>query len=215
MKKTFSILAIAVCGLWGTSRAMATPSYCDTNFVGNLVANCGFETGDFTGWTISGNTTNPGCNDYGVDFADLQSGNFGAYMSQDFFISTAPVVLSQTLSTTAGANYFISFFVELDTPPSPGVAQTFVAMFGSTTIASLAPTVAFPGTVGTFEQFTATVPATGPTTVLSFAFENDDSFWSFDDVSVISLTATPEPSTFLLAGAALGGLLLARRRIVG
>ena len=32
------------------SAAMATPSLCDS-IAGNLVANCGFETGDFTGWT--------------------------------------------------------------------------------------------------------------------------------------------------------------------
>jgi hypothetical protein len=215
MKKTFSILAIAVCGLWGTSRAMATPSYCTTNFVGNLVVNCGFETGSFSGWTISGTTSNPGGVDYGVDAFDAQSGSFGAYMSQDLFTSTAPVVLSQTLATTAGVTYGIVFFLEQDTTPATGYAHTFVATFGSTTIASLAPTVAFPGTVGSFVQYTATVAATGPTTVLNFAFENDDSLWSFDDVAVISLAAVPEPSTFLLAGAALGGLLLARRRVVG
>jgi len=40
-------------------------------------------------------------------------------------------------------------------------------------------------------------------------FENDDSYWSFDDVSVVQL---PEPPAGLLAGTALFALLLLRRR---
>jgi len=44
---------------------------------------------------------------------------------------------------------------------------------------------------------------------LEFLFENDDSYWSFDDVSAVPL---PEPSTGILAGTALFALLLLRRK---
>jgi PEP-CTERM motif len=214
MKKTFSVLALIVCGWWGASMAKATTSYCD-GISGNMVTNCGFESGDFTGWTIGGLTDNPGGNYYGVDAFDTNTGNFGAYMSQDFVDDGAGFVnLSQTLATTSGTNYIVSFFLEQDTTPTLGYIHSFSATWGASTLLSLTPTVALPGTVGSFTQYSYTIAATGPSTVLKFAFENDDQYWSFDDVSVTA-QATPEPSTLLLAGLALGGLLLARRRVAG
>src|SRR5271154_5839081 len=113
MRKIFSVLALIFCGLWSAPRATAS-SVCDA-ISSNLVSNCGFEDGDFTGWTITGNTANPGDNYYGVDAFDANSGNFGAYMSQDFFNGTSPVDLSQTLATSPGGNYDITFWLEQDT----------------------------------------------------------------------------------------------------
>jgi PEP-CTERM motif len=215
MQKTFSVLALIVCGSWGASVAKATTSYCD-GISGNMVTNCGFETGDFTGWTIGGLTDNPGGNYYGVDAFDLNTGSVGAYMSQDFVDDgTGFVNLSQTLTTISGTNYTVSFFLEQDTAPTLGYIHTFSATWGATTLLSLTPTVALPGTVGSFTQYSYTIAATGASTALKFAFENDDNYWSFDDVSVTAVTATPEPSTLMLAGLALGGLLVARRRIAG
>ena len=66
MRKAF--LFFVCCGLWSGSQAVAS-SLCDA-LAGNLVVNCGFETGNFTAWTIGGNTANPGGNYYGVDAFD-------------------------------------------------------------------------------------------------------------------------------------------------
>jgi MYXO-CTERM domain-containing protein len=44
---------------------------------------------------------------------------------------------------------------------------------------------------------------------LEFLFENDDSYWSFDDVSAVPL---PEAPTGLMAATALGAILLLRRK---
>jgi hypothetical protein len=52
--------------------------------------------------------------------------------------------------------------------------------------------------------------ATTASTLLSFSFENDDNYWSFDDVSA---SATPEPSSGLLAGMALCALFLGWRQM--
>lgn len=202
IRKSFSVLALIVCGLWSASQAMADA--CTS--AANRVTNCGFETGDFTSWTIGGNTLNPGGNYYGVDAFDAHSGNYGAYMSQDYLDGgTTPVTLSQTLTTTTGLVYDVSFWLEQDTAPTPGYTHAFSASWGGTTDFSLMPTVASPGAVGSFVEYSFLVTATGPSTILKFSFENDDQYWSFDDVSV---TATPEPSTGLLGGTALGALLL-------
>lgn len=209
MRNTFSVIALIFCGLWSASQASAGTSYC-TGISDNIVSNCGFETGDFTNWTISGDTANPGDYYYGVDGFDANSGNYGAYMSQDGVSSS--VDLSQTLTTIMGDMYTFSFFLEQDTAPQTGYTHAFTATWGGTTVLSLTPTVALPGPVEVWTQYTFTEMATSTSTIINFAFENDDSYWSFDDV-VVDLNAIPEPSTGLLAGAALCALLLLRLKL--
>ena len=201
MRKCFSVLVLIFCGFWSASQPVFGGSVCAA-ISPNLVSNCGFETGDFTGWTIGGNTLNPGGNYYGVDAFDANSGNYGAYMSQDFIdAGTAPITLSQTLTTTVGQAYNITFWLEQDTAPTTGYTHLFGAAWGGTTFLSLAPTVASPGTVGSFTRYSFMETAAGASTALKFTFENDDSYWSLDDVSAAS---APEPSTGLLGGLALG-----------
>jgi hypothetical protein len=209
MRKTLLVVVVILCGLWGASQAMAgSLSVCDA-VRGNIVANCGFETGDFSGWTISGNTANPGGNYNGADAFDAHSGNYGAYMSQDFFVGTTPVDLSQTLTTVAGGQYQVTFWLDQNTAPTTGYTHTFSATWnGTTTMLSLMPTVAVPGPTGVFTEYQFDETATGASTALNFAFENDDSYWSFDDVSAAK---TPEPPAGVLTGTALCALLLLRR----
>jgi hypothetical protein len=208
MPKSFSVLALVFCGLWSASQPAFGSSLC-TAISPNLVTNCGFETGDFTGWTTGGNVLNPGGNYYGVDAFDANSGNYGAFLSQDFIDGgTAELTLSQTLATVVGQLYTVSFWLEQDTTPTTGYTHLFNAAFGGTTMLNLAPTVALPGTVGVFTQYSYAEMATATSTALTFSIENDDNYWSFDDVSVSPSTSAPEPSTGLLGGMALGGVLL-------
>ena len=211
MRKTLLVLAVMSFGLWSAMPAMASGSQCDA-VAGNLVTNCGFETGDFTGWTISGNTANPGNNYYGVDGFDANSGNFGAYMSQDLLGTGATVNLSQTLATVVGQTYQVTFWLDQDTAPTTGYTHSFTAMFGAATMLALTPTVALPGPVGVWTEYTFTETAATASTVLEFLFENDDSYWSFDDVSVVALAATPEVPTGLLGATGLLVLLMLRRK---
>jgi hypothetical protein len=221
MKIALSVLALFFCGFCSSRPAMAS-SLCGA-VTGNLVTNCGFETQSFIGWTISGHTANRGGNYYDVDASDAKSGNFGAYVSQDFIDGgTPPVDLSQTFATTAGDMYSFTFWLKQDSAPTVGYTHAFTALWGGTTVLDLTPTPALPGTVGSFTEYSFTETATGPTTVMQFDFENDDNYWSFDDVSVSNdasvpvPTTTPEPSTLILLATGLLGLTaIARRRFAG
>src|SRR5215472_12516355 len=64
--------------------AFAAPDACQ--FAGNQVLNCGFETGDFTAWTLTGNTGFTGVTGSPYNY----SGNFGAFLGpigSDGFLS--------------------------------------------------------------------------------------------------------------------------------
>jgi PEP-CTERM motif len=216
MKITISGLVLILCALCSSSDARGS-SLC-TAVADNLVSNCGFETGDFTSWEISGNKSNPLSTYYGVDALDANSGSFGAYMSQDFIDGGIPaLILSQTLTTTAGEMYSFNFFLKQDSTPTTGYAHTFTASWGGTTVLDLTPTIAAPGRVGAYTEYSFMEMATGPTTVLQFDFENDNQYWSFDDVSAAAApmttpTTAPEPGSLLLVGTGLLGLAATTRR---
>ena len=78
-----------------------------------LVQNGGFETGDFTGWTLSGNTTYMSVASGNSQF--VHSGTYGAAMGPSGSLG----FLSQTLTTVAGQNYLLSFWLD-----SPNIAGT-------------------------------------------------------------------------------------------
>src|SRR5262249_959472 len=93
-----TLLFVAATGLGsilagsGTMPAMAVPSLCDS-ISGNLVTNCGFETGNFSGWTIGSNVPPTF-----VDAAAAHTGNFGVFAGSQGSDGT----LSQTLTTVPG-----------------------------------------------------------------------------------------------------------------
>ena len=76
MKLRATILLFAAFCFLATSPAWAAASICDS-IPGNVIVNCGFETGNFTGWTQGGNTTF-----MGVTFIStyVNSGTYGAQL---------------------------------------------------------------------------------------------------------------------------------------
>jgi PKD repeat protein len=151
-----------------------------------LVQNGGFETGDFSSWTTGGNFTH--CY---VNQPYAHSGTYGA----ELYPYSTPGLLSQTLATTPGANYVISFWLENQADPQN---EFFVSWNGNTNFDQ-----ADIGDIG-WTNIQLTVTATGPSTVLQFGFWNNTSSFGLDDISV-KVAAPPQPriDSLSLSGANL------------
>ena len=169
-----------------------------------IVQNGGFETGDFTDWTLVGDTVINGVY-YNVVLGDgsgydvVHSGNYGAFLG-DGILAT----LSQTLPTTPGQDYLLSLW--LDNPASGSPQQFQVKWNGTTLYNRLNP----PAFAWTNLQFIVT--ARGASTVLQFGAENGPNYFGLDDISVTPIPAVAfhsvvaGPTSFSLAWMTASGL---------
>ena len=158
---------------------------------GNLVVNGGFETGDFSGWTL----TVPGHNDTVVsairppDGAKYShSGMFAAQFSDIYlggFGGSTESVIAQTLATQPGTSYLISFWVASITNSS-----LIVSWNGNPVLNMSVPVDEIYGS-SYFTNFQAVVEATGTNSVLQFQFpsifNHHTTTTALDDVSVVPL----------------------------
>jgi hypothetical protein len=207
MKRILTLSLLTAC-LASTS-AFAGTSICDAD-TNDPVANCGFETGDFTGWTLSGAYAMTQGNLFGVDSYDAYSGNYGAYFGNTAatpgtYSAANNLVMSQNITLEEGRQYTLSFYLAQSTPIFTGYTNFFGVSFDGATLLAETGAAATNG----FVEYTYTVTGANGANALAFSAQNDDGDWSLDD---IDLTQIPEPSSVGLVAAGLLGLGLVGRR---
>jgi hypothetical protein len=197
MKKRLQLLLL-ICFCLTAVVPLSAASICD-GVAGNLVTNCGFETGDFTGWTFTGNT---GFSGVTSSSPYVNSGTFGAQLG--------PVgsdgLLTQTLATLPGT-VSITFYLYND----GGTPNDFTVFWNGVDVG---PSFVDDGS-RSYTLVGGSVSSTGGDT-LTFAFRQDPAFWGLDDVVVTQTSsATPEPGTvsLLLSGLGLVFAGIRRRRV--
>jgi hypothetical protein len=191
---TSGIFALLCCAAPGFANSA---SVCDA-VAGNFVQNCGFELGNFDGWTVLNNDGNTAVEGQNFWTTGVNSGNFYAALGDG---ATTPTTIEQTFTDVAGSTLTFSFYVATD-----GTPENFTADFDGTSVVSLVD-VAAQG----YTEYSFTLTATGSDKI-SFIEQDALGYIGLDDVVVVDPVATPEPSSLAFAVAALGLIALAHRR---
>ena len=132
----------------------------------DVAVNGGFETGNLTAWTQSGDTSFTS-----VITTNVHSGTYDlrAGPSSNGFIT-------QNFATAAGQSYLISFWVRSDSGAPPA---ELTASWNGGTLLTLTNTAGQP-----YSEYTFEVSATVASTSLTFGFSNASSWWYLDDVTL-------------------------------
>ena len=150
------------------------PSACDAD-PSNLVQNCGFETGTFENWLNDGDTSFT----LVTGGAVAHTGNFGASLSP----LTPYGTLTQTIPTTPGATYLITFWLRNASQPN----EFGVIWDGNVYLD-------WPNT-GDFDYMQVAigpVPASSANTDLTFFYYNANDSFYLDDVVVDQYQVTTQ-----------------------
>jgi hypothetical protein len=166
---SYTLIASNIAG----TATSAPPAVLTILSVQQLIQNGGFETGDFTDWTQSGNTAFTGVTNLP---GYVHSGQYGVQAGPASTLG----YISQTIATVPGREYQISLWFEL--PVSEGPSEFSVAWNGTT----LYDHTSLPQFSWSNLQFTVSAAAT--TSTLKIGFRDDDTYFGLDDISVVPAT---------------------------
>ena len=158
----------------------------------NLVANGNFATGDFTNWTLGGNDSNTPAPQLYIDTTAQGGSTYAAAIGS----MGADGTLSQTIATTAGQTYTLSFWLQNE----GSTGNDFKAIWNGQTLLSLTNAAQFG-----YTEYTYTVTATSSTTTLEFSAANIPSNWDLDNISLTAngtSTTTPPAAPVISSGVA-------------
>jgi len=165
--------------------------------VANLIANGGFETGDFTSWTA---TTNIGIDSNAID---AKSGRYSAVWND-----ASPATLSQTLNTVNGQGYTVDFWASVGAGYS-NENPFFTVKFGNSVLTDIRDLSDPANWSVNYQHFVFGVTGSGNDTLMFGVYSPESEGW-LDDVSV---TPVPIPGALWLLGSGLFGLVGLRRKL--
>jgi hypothetical protein len=152
----------------------------------SIVQNGGFETGDFTGWTLTGNTVvNTGrfgqtvynaVENTSAGYQVVHSGAYGAFLGDNQLAT-----LSQTLPTAPGRIYLLGLWLD---NPTAGSLQQFLVKWNGGVLYGVTNPPAFG-----WKNLQFLVTSSNTNSTLQFASENDPSYFGVDDVTVVPIQA--------------------------
>jgi hypothetical protein len=189
MHRKFLIVGLLV------AAAASSASAADTN----LVKNGDFETGTFAYWTQSGNGTYDSLGTLGGPHNYIWYN--GAVGSMAF--------IEQSIATVVGQSYTLSFDLNATSLEAASPLNKVKVSFGD----DLVPFARTNFNLPTWTHYTITgLVADSSTSVLKFGSRNDPGYNSFDNITLTAAVPEPETYAMLLAGLALIGATVKRRK---
>jgi len=189
MRRYFAVASLFVAALCAAKAQAAT----------NLVQNGSFETGNFADWTVTNNPQYSLVADFVTKYFGPESGTYYAMLGS----IGSDSYLSQTLATSIGTNYTLSFYLASD----GGKPSNFSVAVGSDMLMNENNLPA-----SSYTNYVYDFTATSTATVLKFGSMDDPGYLLLDNISVVDppVTGAPLPGSLWLASAPIGLILGAR-----
>lgn len=218
----WAIMAVLL-SLGGTSVVHAIPI--------NALVNPGFETGDFTGWTVGGNSPTvavgadgtpiplPGASSFLSGISNVRSGSFSAFAHTR---GDPPIVASvtQTISNVLAGNVTVGFYIGHGQGMLLGAridpTRTMIFIDGVPILANANPTIPG-GTLPTdFLLVSGNFVSSGGSHAVTYQWDGSGTFnagVSTDDLFFnAEIGRVPEPGTVALFALGLAGVGFVRRK---